>query len=84
MRFITTVNDVIQWLDDCCQDDQSRDGESHRDVLQRTGRQLWAEGHIDGLRSRDDWSEWLDAVDFDEVAKFMDGTVAQITPDGDQ
>ena len=83
MLLITTVNDVIDWLDRCCADTQDREGESHEDVIRRAGRQLWDEGHVDGLRSGDDWSEWLDDVDFDAVAAFIDGDVDQITPDGD-
>ena len=78
---ITTVTDLVQWVDDWCQDSQDRDGETHAQVIERTGRQLWNEGHIDGLRSGDDWSEWLGRIDLDAISKFIDRETSQITPD---
>lgn len=81
MLLITTVNDVINWVDSMCQSSQARGNETHEDVVRRIGRQLWHEGHADGLVSGDDWSDWLAAVELNSMSDFADETTSQITPD---
>ena len=81
MTIFTTVADAINYVDDIAQDDQSRDGKSHTDVVRRVGIQLWDEGHIDGLRSGNDWSEWLEKIPLNAITDFIDGKSPQITND---
>jgi hypothetical protein len=72
---ITTVRDLENWLDQACGPEYlTSDPAEHPAAVQAIARQLWEDGHDEGYRSGQDWTEFLDEV---SVGSYLENYVVE-------